>query len=48
MAFAHGLLPVAARLARTGHQLPVNDRVRLAAAFEARAADGRVDGVRGV
>ena len=27
---------------------PVDDRVRLAAAFEARAADGRVDGVRGV
>ena len=28
--------------------MPVDDRVRLAAAFEARAADGRVDGVRGL
>ena len=27
--------------------MPVDDRVRLAAAFEARAADRRVDGVRG-
>jgi hypothetical protein len=27
--------------------LPVDDRVRLAAAFEARAADRRVDGVGG-
>ena len=35
--------------ARLGHQLPVDDRVRLAAAFEARAADRmrRVDGVCG-
>ena len=38
---------LAGRLSRTGHQLPVDDRVRLAAAFEARAADRRVDGVRG-
>jgi uncharacterized membrane protein YgcG len=39
--------PVAVRLALLGHQLPVDDRVRVAAAFEARAADRRVDGVRG-
>ena len=38
---------MAACLARAGYQLPVDDRVRLAAAFEARAADRRVDGVRG-
>ena len=38
---------MAARLARTGHQLPVNDRVRPALPFEARAPDRRVDGVRG-
>ena len=39
--------PVTGRLARAGHQLPVDDRVRLAPAFEARAADRRVDGVGG-
>ena len=39
---------MAVRLALLGHQLPVDDRVRVAPAFEARAADGRVDGVRGV
>ena len=34
--------PVPVRLALFGHELPVDDRVRLAPAFEARAADGRV------
>ena len=32
---------------RLRHQLAVDDRVRLAPAFEARPPDGRVDGVRG-
>jgi len=41
------LWPVASRLACARHQLPVDDRVRLAPAFEARASDRRVDGVRG-
>ena len=46
---AAALVPraVAACLELARHQLPVDDRVRLAAAFEARAANGRVDGVRG-
>ena len=35
------------RLSLAGHQLPVDDRVRLAPAFEPRSPDGRVDGVRG-
>ena len=36
--------PVTVRIlgAHAGDQLPVDDRVRLAPAFEARAADGRV------
>ena len=38
---------MAVRLARTRHQLPVDDRVRLAPAFEARPPDRRVDGMRG-
>ena len=38
---------MAVRLALLGHQLPVDDRVRVAPAFEARAADGRVDSVGG-
>ena len=46
-ALAQRLFSVAIRLARAGHQLPVDDRVRLALPFEARAADRRVDGVRG-
>ena len=46
-ALAQRLLPVAFRLARAGHQLPVDDRVRAPLPFEARAADRRVDGVRG-
>ena len=40
--------PVAVRLARTRHQLPVDDRVRPPLSFEARAADRRIDGVRGL
>ena len=39
--------PVAVRLARTRHQLPVDDRVRLAPAVEACSPDCRVVGVRG-
>ena len=39
--------PVAVRLALFGHQLPVDDRVRVALPCEARAPDGRVDGVSG-
>ena len=38
---------MAGRLKRAGYQLPVDDRVRLTPAFEARASDRRVDGVRG-
>ena len=40
---------MAVRLLRAlaGHQLPVDDRVRAPLPFEARAADRRVDGVRG-
>ena len=42
--------PVAVRLLRAlaGHQLPVDDRVRLALPLEARSPDRRVDGVRGL
>ena len=39
---------LAAALVRAGHQLPVDDRVRVALAFEARPSDRRVVGVRGV
>ena len=38
--------PVTFRLARARHQLPVDDRVRLAPTFEPRAPNGRIDGVR--
>ena len=38
---------MAFRLERARHQLPVDDRVRLAPAFEARPPNGRVDSVRG-
>ena len=36
------------RTGRLRDQLPVDDRVRLAPAFEARPPDGRVDGVGGL
>ena len=39
--------PVPIRLALFGHQLPVDDRIHAPLPCEARAPDGRVDGVRG-
>ena len=41
-ALAQRVTPVAVRLARARHQSPVDDRVRLALPFEARAPDRRV------
>ena len=48
-ALAQRVAPVARRLARAGHQLPVDDRVRLAPALDVgrKSADRRVDSVGG-
>ena len=43
-ALAQRLFSVAIRVARAGHQLPVDYRVRLAPVFEARATDRRIGG----